>query len=231
VTDVRPRRFHVDRQEALALLRFGRWVLGSNVLMFAAAQGDNAVVGAWFGTYALGLYQVAFRVAEMPIAAVVQPAIQLMFPVLSNLQESLERLRKWYTVAALVLAGGVGAVCSVVWLIAPWLARTVLGPEWGPSVPVLRVLAISSLFRTVAIFGQPAFYAVGRPEIHFRVNAVRLAVMLGLAYPLGSALGLVGVGWAVAGATGAAALTCVAALRGVLRDPRSAEVAAPRFEV
>jgi len=47
------------------LFSYGKWVFGSSVLVFVLQRLDDVVVGLVVGATALGLYQVAFRIATL----------------------------------------------------------------------------------------------------------------------------------------------------------------------
>ncbi|GAG02148.1 unnamed protein product, partial [marine sediment metagenome] len=79
-------RFHVDLQKARKLFTFGKWILGSNTLRFFLSQGDDGFVGKLLGSTALGFYQVAYRISNMPATQITHIISQVTFPAYSKLQ-------------------------------------------------------------------------------------------------------------------------------------------------
>ena len=48
------------------LNNYGKWIAGSNFLQFVYSQGDDLLVGRMLGTTSLGLYQLAYRISNLP---------------------------------------------------------------------------------------------------------------------------------------------------------------------
>ncbi|MCD6270366.1 oligosaccharide flippase family protein, partial [bacterium] len=65
---IHPYRPHLsfDLGRAKELFGFGKWVLGSSILVFLITQGDDIFVGKLLGVAALGFYQMAYRISNMP---------------------------------------------------------------------------------------------------------------------------------------------------------------------
>ena len=53
------RRIRFEKEKFQDLFGFGRWVLGSSILVFLITQGDDIFLGKTLGITALGLYQMA----------------------------------------------------------------------------------------------------------------------------------------------------------------------------
>ena len=220
-------RPELSRARAGALLRSGGWVQGTSALMFLSLQADNAVVGKVLGTASLGLYQVAYRIAELPVGAVTHAAARIQLPTLVGLRGDPAALRAWYARAlALVLAAN-GAFAAGVFLLGGPVVALVLGPQWLQALPALRILSVAMCFRSVLILGSELFYALGRPHLTFQVNLVRLAALLVALVPLTRAYGTEGAALAVLAAGVAALPLYLWHAARVMRDERIVAVAAP----
>ncbi|HEX2093319.1 MAG TPA: oligosaccharide flippase family protein [Longimicrobiaceae bacterium] len=192
------------------LLHYGRWMQGTRVLMFLGFHLDNLLVGKLLGPTALGYYQLAFRIGEIPVSTVGRAAAQVMLPVLTRLRRRPDRLRRQF-LSTLRLVVGVNAAFALVLVLAARPAvELLLGPSWLPAVPVIRILAVAMVFRVVMVLTNQLFYAVERLRLVFMVNTVRVAVMALTIYPLLLAMGISGVAVAVLLSSAATALACVA---------------------
>jgi O-antigen/teichoic acid export membrane protein len=196
--------FH--RQRILELLRFGRFVSGSRALMYFSVNVDAAVVGVAMGTQALGLYQFATRVAELPVVTFTRAVAQVALPALSGFETGAEAVRPvWRTMLWWVVA--VNAASAVVILVFGEAAvHAVAGHQWLPAVPIMRMLAVAMLFRAILVLTGQLLDAVGQPAQTMRLNAVRLAILVVLLAPLAAWGGLRGVALAVLVANAVAAL-------------------------
>ena len=179
------------------LLHHAKWMQGTRILMFASLRADDLAVGRFLGTEALGLYQVAFRIAEIPVLTFTRAAAQVALPLLAQTRRDPERLRRRHAgILASVVAVN-SAFAALVLLLGGTVVEQVLGPAWRPIVPSLRILSGAMILRGVMIVVAQLFYAVGRPQPTLWANAVRLGVTLALLYPFIAAAGLAGAAAAV----------------------------------
>lgn len=209
-------RVRRDLHKSAGLFHFGRWVLLANILMMVNVHGEQLVVGALIGAGALGIYQMAARLAELPIVLLAHPALQVFFPALSGITDDRRAFGNlWLSLVGAITAASLAWMALVIPL-ASTLVPLIFGARWAPAAPILQVAAVTGVFRAIVVVGQPAFYALGRPDLHVRVNAVRLAsvaILLPFAAP---AFGLVGIALAVLCGTACAALVQIALVRRVV---------------
>lgn len=199
--------FH--RQRILELLRFGRFVSGSRALMYFSVNVDAAVVGVAMGTQALGLYQFATRVAELPVVTFTRAVAQVALPALSGLETGADALtRVWRAMLGWVVA--VNAASAIVILMFGEAAvDAVAGRQWLPAVPIMRILAVAMLFRAILVLTGQLLDAVGQPAQTMRLNAVRLGILVIVLAPLAAWGGLRGIAQAVLIANAVAAVRAV----------------------
>jgi len=177
---------------------FGRWIMATNIVVFLITKGANAVVGKVLGASALGLYQMAFLFSNLMATEITHVLSQVTFPAYSALQDNFASLKRAFlqtleVTLALSLPLSVGIV-----MLSPEFVHLFLGKAWTPMVPALRILTVSGLIRSVLAVGGPLFKGVGRPELDFWMNALRLGSMALLIYPLTKYYGLEGTAIAVA---------------------------------
>jgi O-antigen/teichoic acid export membrane protein len=183
--------------QAAELIRFGRWVFGSRILMFLGTRGDDLFVATVLGTTAVGVYSVAFRYAELPVLLVTHVIAGVALPVWSGIAADPRRLRSWF-VRTCLCAAGVNATIAIVALgAAPHLLPLPQGMTWEASRPLLAVLLVASFGRSLVILAEPYFYSAGRPAAWFWMNVWRVGATAILIVPLSSRLGVVGVALAV----------------------------------
>ena len=171
------------------MARYSKWVLATQVVTFLSVQGDNAFVARVLGIGPLGFYQVAFRIAELPVTGFTQVVNQVALPSLSALQGEPGRLTSWYFAAQRVVLLTNGAFAALVLLFGAPFTRALLGPSWMPIVPALKILAVAMVLRSVVVAAGVLFNALGQPRLTYRLNAVRLAIMAATIYPLTRIMG------------------------------------------
>jgi PST family polysaccharide transporter len=222
---------------------FGANIVGFKLLNVLMQRADSFLIGSILGTVALGYYSVAIRIFHAISKVLTGVMNAVAFPVFSRLQEDRERMRRAFYEATQLT----GLVTLPAFLglaaIAPDAIPFAFGEQWGPSVPVMRVLAGVGILQTLTQFNGSVIKAVGKPSwrlgiavlqtagvwiavfavVRSGITAVALAnVAVGIVlYPLGfwAVRHLIGIeaGRYAAQFAGplAAALLCVAAALGV----------------
>jgi len=190
-------RIKLEREKFQKLFGFGKWILGSSILVFLITQGDDIFVGKMLGVTVLGLYQMAYLISNLPATEITHVISQVTFPAYSKLQDDLPKLREAYlkilqltTFISIPLAGGI-------FIFAPEFTKIFLGDKWIPMVPAIEVLVLAGLLRSISATTGPVFQAVGKPEITTKWQPVRLFVLLAVIYPFTVQWGILGTSLAV----------------------------------
>ena len=185
----------LDLGKAKELFDFGRWILGSSILVFLVTQGDDIFVGKLLGVAALGFYQMAYRISNAPATEIVHVISQVTFPTYSKLQDNLPKLREAFlkvlqltSFVSIPLAGGI-------FILAPEFTRIFLTQKWMPMVPAIQVLVLAGLVRSIG--ATPVFSSVGKPKIETKWQVIRLLVLITFIYPFTIRWGISGASVAV----------------------------------
>jgi O-antigen/teichoic acid export membrane protein len=182
---IHPYRPHLssDLGKAKELFGFGKWILGSSILIFLITQGDDIFVGKLLGVTALGFYQLAYRISNMPATEITHVISQVTFPAYSKLQDNLPKLREAYLKVLQLTAFLSFPIAGLIFVLAPDFTRIFLGEKWMPMVPAIQVLVFAGLVRSIAATTGPIFQAIGKPKIDTKLQIVRLFVIAVLIYP------------------------------------------------
>jgi len=189
-------RISFDLGKVKELFGFGKWFLGSSILIFLITQGDDIFVGKLLGVAALGFYQMAYRISNMPATEITHVISQVTFPTYSKLQDDIPRLREAYLNVLRLTAFLSFPIAGLIFILAPDFTRIFLGEKWMPMVPAMQVLAIWGVIRSVGTVG-PVAQAIGKPRIATSVQFVQLILLAVLIYPLSAHWGILGTSLAV----------------------------------
>jgi lipopolysaccharide exporter len=193
----RPSPFGASRSVLREMLRYGRFVSGANVLTVVNINIDNAMVARFLGAGPLGIYNVAWRVTELPNTVIALIVGRVMFSVYSRLQHDLEAVRAAYVqnlqrqmLVALPVTVTLG-------LAAEPVVDGLLGPGWEGAVAPLQLLAVFGFVRLLTASGE-LFKGVGKPHLALLTSIVFLAaaapallVLVPSRGPSGAALAMV----------------------------------------
>ena len=196
---VHPHRpaFRLEPSEARRLARFGRWVFLTNVLFFLAYRGDNAVVAKLFGPEALGLYVLAYALAEAATVEVSFVLGSVAFPLYARLQHDRKRLVAVHALMGDLVASVALPAAALLSLLAQPMVQVILGPRWAGAAGLLPPLAIAGCIRAIVNNGKAACSGFGRPERAFLVMLVGVVATYAAMFPLVRVFDLRGVALAV----------------------------------
>jgi lipopolysaccharide exporter len=183
-----------DLSKIKDLYVFGRWIFWSSLFIFLLTEGDDAFLGKVLGVTALGFYQMAHRISNLPATEITHVISSITFPAYAKLQDNQPALRDAYlrvlkltALLSIPLAGGI-------FILAPELTALLLGERWMPIVGAMRVLVIGGAVRSIGATMGPIFQAVGKPEISSRFLFVQVVLVAILIYPLTITYGIAGTG-------------------------------------
>jgi len=181
-----------DKGEFKGLFGFGKWVLGSSALVFLVTQGDDIFVGKMLGATALGFYQMAYLISNLPATEITHVISRVTFPAYSKLQYNLQRLREAYLNTLQLTAFISTPLAGGIFVLAPDFTRIFLGEKWMPMVLAMQVLVLAGLVRSIAATTGPIFHGVGRPSVDTIWQVIRLIVLVALIYPFTMRWGILG---------------------------------------
>jgi PST family polysaccharide transporter len=165
---------------------------GSSVLL---SNFDTLTIGRMLSDAWLGFYTLAFRIPEVALVSVLNVITRVVFPAFSRLQSDRPSLRatlldtmRYTALLTLPVAAGLA-------VLARGVVLGLYGQHWGPSVPVLRVLAVYCGIRCLIHHFGDGYKAIGRPDVLTRTT-VCWWIMLPPSLILGAHWGgIVGVAW------------------------------------
>ncbi|MFO0565808.1 MAG: lipopolysaccharide biosynthesis protein [Polyangiaceae bacterium] len=190
-------RLEWNRKKLGYLLGFGRWITGATVMVFIITQGDNIFVSKYLGLTALGFYQLAYNIANLPATNITHVVSRVSFPTYARLQHDKPELRTAFLRVVRTTLLIAAPVSVVIWGFIPLFCQWVIGPQWSRIVPLVRILVLAGFVRSFAAIAGPVFQALGRPDLDFKMNLPRFLCTVGLIWPACARFGLEGVCWVV----------------------------------
>lgn len=190
-------RFVFNKKIAAELFHYGKFLSGSAIVIFITVEIDNVIIGKIIGMEALGIYALAYMLANLPTTHVSKIISSIMLPAYSKLQSNLPALRAAYGrtlefvgMLAIPAAVGLGTLASQI-------IGVVYGDRWLAAADALRILAVFGCLRAIGAPSGYLYAAIGKPKISFYTNLAKLIVIAILIYPLTAAYGIVGAAYAV----------------------------------
>ena len=159
-------------------LGFSFGYLGNFSANYAAKNLDYVAVGRMGGRELLGPYYVAYVLPNVLRQRLTWLANDVCFPILANVKDDAARMVRGYmrvarlqTFVAVPMLLGIAAA-------ADEILEVFFGDRWSAAVVPLRLLAVAALIESLTQLTTTTFLALGKPSQSFRINLIRLAVLL-----------------------------------------------------
>jgi PST family polysaccharide transporter len=191
----RPHRFAFPRLRTLRRpLVFGWHVLVSVVASSAYEKLDNVTAGRVLGQTALGVYGMAWNLANVPmekLTTLVTTTIPTYFAAVQNEPAALRRYLRTLTetLAMATFPATIGLA-----LVARDLIPVALGPKWDGVVVPLEILSVYVTFRSIVALLGKLLTAVGNPRFVMWDDLAAL-IILPTGFYVGSHWGTQGIAW------------------------------------
>ena len=148
---------------------FGKFATGNSVINYFVQNIDYLVVGRMLPTAQLGFYYFAFEKSRILSRRVLGLYSSLALPVFSRLNQNTERIRRAYQMATVAVLLLVAPSVSFLAFHARLVIPLVFGEKWWPSVEVFQILSVAVIVNALTSGVGSVLYAVGRPDVSFRV--------------------------------------------------------------
>lgn len=181
------------RTDIAGFLGFGAFQMGERSINYLAERLDQVLIGALLGTQALGLYSFALYLTAQPIARINPILTRVAFPLFARLQQDTERLKRAY----MRLIGLVAMVNAPLLIglaaVAPVAVPLIFGDKWLPAVPLVQILSVVSLSRSIGNPVGSLQLAKGRADLGFLWNVLLLVCSVPAIYAGSRVAGVSGV--------------------------------------
>lgn len=188
-------KLKLEKEKFMKVVHSGKWVTGAGIFSYIFQNIDNVTVGKVLGTMSLGYYQQAYSVSTLPVSGVSDVFNKVMFPVFVKMSEETAELKKSFyralaTIFALAFVFGV-----IVFFFSRPIILIFLGPNWLVIEPVLKILAIFGMLKSILNSTYSLFLSLKMQK------AVMLSELFGIIgmgiaiYPMVTRYGIIGAGY------------------------------------
>ncbi len=195
---VRPRWNAAEARDAF---NTSRGFLAQVLLHFIRNNSDYVVVGRYLSTAEVGFYYTAYRLAELPFAAISDPVSRVTFAAFSEMRSRGEDIRGAY-LSVLQLVAVVSVPLGIVLSTAAEpFTLAVLGEKWSPMVGTLSILGIWAGLYPLQNTASWLLNSSGAPGALAKINAALYPPFLAAIVLAASGPGIEAVAWTIVGYT------------------------------
>ena len=181
-----PNRFAWDKEAGKNIFSFGKWIFFSTALTFLASQADRLILGKLITPAQLGIYGIAYTLADIPRQVILALSGKVIFPAFAKLvdlpRETFRaKILKNRRPLLLALATGLTILVS----FGDYAVRLLYKPVYHDAAWMLPIIAVgiwhTSLYSTMS----PALMALGKPvynTIGFSLTLITISTALFVGY-------------------------------------------------
>ena len=158
-------RFRFLKTYLSEIVGYGKWVTLTGIGSWFSSELDDLIVGRLYGVGALGIYQAGYKISTLPVTEIAGTVNQVSFPVLSKVRGDSRSFRRIFW-AGFFVSNAIGTSVALLLLLFPELSvQLVLGSGWLQVIPVIRILALFGVLRTIESSVQPLLLSLGKPQV------------------------------------------------------------------
>lgn len=162
-------QFVFDLKTSLDSVKFSGNIILSNIAYFASTRLDIILVGKLLGAEDLGFYLLASQLVFRPLDYITITVVnRTLYPVLSSVQHSIEKVRKVFNSAVRALFSVISPVLVFVAIIAPTIVPFQMGEEWFPLIPLIIIWSLGGIRRLLTQQEGVLFLAMNRPDMRWK---------------------------------------------------------------
>lgn len=179
------------------IINRGWYVTLTGIFSYFSDNGDNLSVGKIMGASSLGLYQVAYRISTLTISEITEVVNKVTFPVYSKFADDRKRLFSAFMKVS-AISSLVAVVAGIlIFIFSKPIVLIIAGENWLSITPVVQVLAIYGIIRTLFGNFSSLFLSMERQDYVAKMTFVRVVALLIVVVPLISTYGLMGAAYAM----------------------------------
>jgi lipopolysaccharide exporter len=171
-------RLRVDFREIRPFIHFGIFQLGDRTLNYLNSRLDQFLIGSLLGPQMLGYYNMAWMLVVEPVYRLNPIITSVAFPIFAIRQNDLRALRRGFLVVLKLLTTTNAPLLFGIAAIAPNGVPLVLGQQWAPAVPLVQLLSVVAIARTVNNPVGSLVLSVGRADKSFYWTVTQFVVQL-----------------------------------------------------
>jgi O-antigen/teichoic acid export membrane protein len=122
---------------------------------------------------------------------------QVTFPAFSKIQQNKEKLfvalKRTLELVSLITI----PISVVLVIFANPIVNIVLGEKWLEAAPLIQILSVFGLIRSLGASLGPAYKALAKVNLPLRFNFIQLLILVTFIYPASNMHGIIGVSFVV----------------------------------
>jgi lipopolysaccharide exporter len=182
----------LDISKAKELFNFGKWILGSSIIVMIREQGLTMFIGKYFGIPILGFYNRANAFSTMLFQQISEVFWKVGYPAFSHIQDDFVRLRLAFlkTLKLLVFVGF--PVAGGFFIINEEFIRLFLTEKWMFISSLIEIMCLISALSFTNTPASIVFQSIGKPSISTKISLLSIVIIILSIYSFSTIWGIEG---------------------------------------
>lgn len=157
----------------LRLFNYGSKITCSSIINTLYNNSYTLVIGKFFSANDVGYYSRGMQFATLPSTSLLQIIMKTAFPVMSNVQDDTERLKRAYLKFLMSTVFILYPILFSLAVLGEPLIQIVLGEKWLPCVPYLQIMCLGALFEPLTHINLNILYVKGRTDLVLKLELLK----------------------------------------------------------
>lgn len=158
-------------------LVLGGDLVAQRIAWYAYSNSDVMVAGRILGPGPLGLYTMAFTLAQTATSKIGAMLFGLTGPVFARMQDDRAQLSATLMRLTELLVLVVAPLTTGLALVAPEFVRLVMGAQWTPMIPALQLLSAYAAWNVAGVLPNQVLPVIGAARSATWFTGLQLVVM------------------------------------------------------
>jgi O-antigen/teichoic acid export membrane protein len=171
-------RFIIDRESALQLLRFGKWIFFSSIVYFFAMNFDRLYFAKQISLSQLGVYGIARGLADMFSLFVARASTFVLFPTVAAAGLAAVEVRQKMLRGRKTLLLGAAVGIGVLMAMSDLIVNLLYDERYREAGLILPILCVGAWFSVLTSTNDSILLGLARPAYPAWSNAAKLLTYL-----------------------------------------------------
>jgi len=189
-------RIKYYKNKIIYILKFGLWTTFTNLVNLVAIRGDYLIIGKYLNTYLLGIYTKSYYLMQFGSVAIVEVFSNVLFPVLSRIQEDENKIKGFLMGFIPIIALIVMSIMTFIIFYSEEIIMVILGDKWKFAIAPLKTLAFFGVFRGIYKIFDSVILSLGKVKFQFFIHLL-YAILIIVSTFIGLKWGIIGISYGV----------------------------------
>ncbi len=169
----------IDWRTLKELFGFGWFVALTNIIDLLYSNIVSFIMGKTYSVKELGYYTQANSLKQIPVYSISMVVTQVMFPVMSEIQDEKQKVRHYMKQSISIGASVVFPIMLFLIALAEPIIVFLYSAKWAPAGTYFQILCLAGMVNIIIHLNRSVLMALGYSKQLFRAQLI--AILIGVA--------------------------------------------------